>query len=122
MVPFAAAADRFTPFFFAPSAGGPIGVGAGVVSAAGVAALESDALSPFEMVDTTSAFGLAGDSLVCESSLESFDSGDWDASLTDTEGKISRSSSGDTLRVTSNPCLVADLRRPSAALGGAIAS
>lgn len=76
IVPFAAAADRLTPFFFAPSTGGPIGVGAGVVSAAGVAALESDALSPFELVDTTSAFGLAGDSLICESSLESFDSGD----------------------------------------------
>lgn len=76
MVPFAAAADRLTPFFFF-SSGGPIGVGAGVVSAAGVAAFESDALSTFEAaVDTTSALGLAGDSLISEVSFELLESGD----------------------------------------------
>lgn len=35
---------------------------------------------------------------------------------------MSRSKAGGTLRVTSKPCLVADLRRPSAALEGGIAS
>lgn len=77
MVPFAAAADRLTPFVFFVPSGGPIGVGAGVVSAAGVAAFESDALSTFEAaVDTTSALGLAGDSLISEFSFELLESGD----------------------------------------------
>lgn len=50
--PLAVAADRLTPFFFGPSVGGPMAEGAGVPSAVvtsgtGVAAFESEALSPF---------------------------------------------------------------------------
>lgn len=122
LVPFTAVADRLTPFFVV---GGGIGVEEGVPSAAGVAAFESEAASAFEgAADAASALGLAGDSLGSELALELLDAGDWEPSLIDSEeGKMSRSRAGGTLRVTSRPCLVADLRRASAALAaGAIAS
>lgn len=48
--PSATAAARLMPFL-RPSAGGPIDDGAGVPSAAGVAAFESEALSPFDRLD-----------------------------------------------------------------------
>jgi hypothetical protein len=51
--PSSVAADLLAPFF-RPSTGGAIDGGAGVPSAAGVAALESEALSPLDTPDAAS--------------------------------------------------------------------
>lgn len=121
IVPLAPGADRLTPFFFGPSVGGPIAEGAGVPSAgvasgAGVAALESEALSPFVLLaggcepeaDTASV----GESALAFMSLEG------DSSLIESGASRARSLSGDTLRVTIKLALVLDLRRASADLTG----
>lgn len=110
--PLAAAADRLTPFFFAPSAGGPMAESAGVPSATGVAALESEAFSPVEAGGAAAGVPeVAGDSFV--SSCNSLTG----TSLsTESGSSSSRSRAGDTVRVTSNVGLEPDFRRPSAVL------
>ena len=119
IVPLAAAADRLTPFFFVPSVGGPMVEGAGVPSAGvasgtGVAALESEALSPF----VTLAAGCepemdaAGESAFTLMSLAG------DSSLTTSGAIRARNLSGETLRVTIKVALVLDLRRVSEDLAG----
>lgn len=118
--PLATAADRLTPFFFGPSVGGPMAEGAGVpsagvASATGVAALESEALSPLVLLaggcEPEADAASAGDSALASMSLAG------DSSLT--VGAIrARSLSGDTLRMTIELALVLDLRRASADLAG----
>lgn len=86
--------------------------GPGVPSAAGVAAFESDALSPLEAVRAAAADS-EGDALTSFAG---------DSSLT-ASGDMSRCSSSDeTLSVTTMVGLLPDLRRPSPVflLGGAI--
>lgn len=92
-------------------------VGAGVVSAAGVAALESDALSPLlELLGAASVAEGSGDSLVSVVSLI----GD-SSSSTDLGSTSSRSFGAETFKVTSRLGLLPDFLRPSAVLlGGAI--
>lgn len=88
---------------------------AGVASAAGVAAFESEALSPFELLaggcepvaETVSA---AGELMFSFSDLTG------ESSLMGLESTSSRSLSGDTLRVTSSVGFALDLRRASADL------
>lgn len=70
--PLAAAALRFTPFFLGASVGGPMGTWDGVPLGAGVPALDSEALSPFDAVATASLGSVAdvpGDSFTGDSSL-----------------------------------------------------
>lgn len=88
--------------------------GAGVPSPAGVAAFESDALSPLLLVFAGAAAGdPVGDALM------SFEG---DSALTALGSKTFCNSSVETLRVTTMLGLPPDLRRPSPAvlLGGAI--
>ncbi len=92
--PAIAAADRLAPFFFGPSAGGPMTeAGAGVPPAAGVPGVESDAFSGFEAGAAGSVFEVAGESLA----------GEGESSLTAGGGAagstIARSFSGDTVMV-----------------------
>jgi hypothetical protein len=62
-LPFVAAADLLTPFFFGPSAGGPMAAGCGAgVPAAGVLGVESDAFSAREFVAAGIVVEVAGDS------------------------------------------------------------
>lgn len=58
--PFAAAADRLTPFFLS---GGPITDGAGVPPLAGVAGFESEPFSGFEAAGAGTGVELEGESL-----------------------------------------------------------
>lgn len=111
--PLAAAAERLTPFFLEPSAGGGMAPGVvGVPSAWGVAALESDAFSPLAVA--AAAGWVEGEEGDC---LTSSTSSGGDA-LSET---ISRSLDGSTLRVTTSP-EPSDFRRASLDLaGGAIA-
>lgn len=67
-LPFAAAADRLTPFFLPPSTGGASVAGPGVPSGCGVAALESDASSPFVVGAADGAAWEAGDDLTSRDS------------------------------------------------------
>jgi hypothetical protein len=72
-LPFAAAADLLTPFFFGPSAGGPMAAGCGAgVPAAGVLGVESDAFSAREFVAAGSVVEVAGESFVSFSGESSF--------------------------------------------------
>lgn len=105
-------ADRFTPFFLGFSVGGPIDDGPGVPSAAGVAAFESDALSPLVFAGAA----------VAESEGEALTSLAGDSSLIEAGSKSRRSSSDEILSVTTIVGLLPDLRRPSPEflLGGAI--
>lgn len=127
-MPLALSADRLTPFFLAPSTGGPIEEGAAVSSAAGVAAFESDALSPVELtlVGAAGVLGVSGESFDSELSLESLESL---VSLTgtssspDTGEMMSRNWVDGTFKVTIRLSLPADLRRPSTDLvDGAMAA
>lgn len=59
------AEDLLMPFFLTPSVGGPMTGGAGVPLAAGVAGLESEALSPLEAGAAWRVADAAGDS--CDS-------------------------------------------------------
>ncbi len=89
--PTAFAADRFTPFFLSPSEGGAMDPGAGVPSACGVAAFESDALSPLVAAGWGEGdFDFAG--MDFGDSLMSSDSGTGDASIPN----ASRSLAGST--------------------------
>lgn len=70
--PFAAAALLFTPFFFGPSVGGPMGACDGVPAAAGVPGVDSETLSPFDAAGACSlgtGVGAGGDSFTGDSSL-----------------------------------------------------
>lgn len=96
-------ADRFTPFFLGFSVGGPIEDAPGVPSAAGVAAFESDALSPLAAVD-----GMAA-----ESSGEALTSAGDSSFLGVSESSSLDSSSDEILSVTIMLDLLPDLRRPS---------
>lgn len=93
-----------------------------VPSATGVAALESDALSPLEpLVTGCAAAAAASGTGELVFSLMSF-SGDSSLTGWGSAPKISRNLEGETLRVTSRPDLLPDLRRPSVDLaGGAMA-
>lgn len=82
-----------------------------VPSAAGVAALESDALSALEPLVAGCAAGASGTGELVFS-LMSF-SGDSSLTGWGSRPKISRNLAGETLRVTSKPDLLPDLRRPS---------
>lgn len=89
--PFTAPALRLTPFFLGPSRGGPIGCGAGVPLAAGVAGLESDAFSALDGAGTV--VEVAGESLASSlSGVSSF--------LSEAGSMMARSFRGSTLRVT----------------------
>lgn len=107
-------ADRLVPLFLGPSVGGPMPDGAGVPSAAGVAALESDAFSPLEVVGAATLAELVGELLTSLGSEGSFTKGV--CSSIDSGKRSTRSCAGDTAKVTSRLGLPPDLRRPSAAL------
>lgn len=109
--PSIVAADLFAPFF-RPSVGGAIDAGTGVPSATGVAALESEALSPLETPDTGRLPEGAGESTDSFGSVDSFGTGD--SASGDSIFMTSRSLDEGILRVTSKPGLLPDLRRPSA--------
>lgn len=81
--------------------------GAGVPSGAGVAALESDALSPFEALAASWVAEGAGESTTSLVSLMG------DSSLMDWGSTISRSFAGDTVSLTSRVGLLLDFRRAS---------
>jgi hypothetical protein len=106
-----AGADRFVPFFLEPSTRGSVTEGAGVpvTSAAGVAALESDAISPLEMTGAAGVADLAGDSGALGSSMGV-------SSLMDSGSTSSRSREGVMLSVTTRLGLPPDFRRLSVVL------
>lgn len=81
--------------------------GAGVPSGTGVAALESDAPSPFEALAASRVADGAGESTTSLDSLMG------DSSLTDWGSRISRSFAGDTVSLTIRVGLLLDLRRAS---------
>lgn len=111
-VPFAFAAERFTPFFFGPSAGGPMEPGAGVPSACGVAAFESEALSPLAVAGGAGCVLAAGVESGDDDCLTSSESGAGESSIC----RISRSLDGSTGRLTIRVGLPPDFRRLSMAL------
>lgn len=116
------AAPRLVPLFLGPSVGGPMTDGTGVPSGTGVAAFESVTFSPFELAGAAGpAAELAGDALTSLGSED--DLSDGDSSLTESGSMISRRRRGVMASVTSRLGLLADLRRPSAALvaGGMVA-
>lgn len=111
--PDALGALRLTPFFLRPS-GGPIEE-AGVPSGAGVAALESEPLSPLGA--TWSVAEVAGESFA---SLESVTG---DSSFTTSGSRTSRNRADGTERLTRRLGLLPpDLRRPSVFADGGMAA
>jgi hypothetical protein len=85
------------------------GAGVPVTSAAGVAALESDAISPLEMTGAAGVADLAGDSGALGSSMGV-------SSLMDSGSTSSRSREGVMLSVTTRLGLPPDFRRLSVVL------
>ena len=91
--PFVAPAALLAPFFFGPSVGGPMGCGAGVPPAAGVAGFESDTFSPLEAGAAGSVTDVAGESLASlGGGVSSF--------TTDAGSRIGRSLSAGNLSVS----------------------
>lgn len=123
-MPSIVVADRLVPFF-RPSTGGGIDGGAGVpsaagVPAAGVPALESDALSPLELAAVATLPDGAGELIESFGSVDSFDAGD--SSSPESALMSLRSLEEGTVNVTSKPALPPDFRRPSAAFGGIVSA
>lgn len=75
-LPFAAPAALLVPFFLGPSVGGPIGCGAGVPPAAGVAGLESEAFSALDTGAAGRVVDVAGESFASLGGVSSFTSRD----------------------------------------------
>lgn len=111
--PLAAGADRLTPFFF--SAGGAMDDGPGVPSCAGVAALESEAVSPL--------FGVASRMPDVDGDASGLLSGEGVSFLATVEPMSSRRRSGATVKLTNRVGLPPDFRRASLGLAvGAMAT
>lgn len=123
----APAADRLTPFFLGPSAGGPIvDEGAGVPLAAGVLGVESEALSALEGAVAWSVALVAGESLAGDSSLVEGSGVDSNSALSLLAGTLSVTTSDDCdelSSILSTLSCLSDLRRslgPAFLLEGAI--